>query len=83
MRLAIPFLLLLAGCATVPPPPTPPPVPADILACKKKTLVDVPARDLTDKEVEDAWSDNRASWVEKDECLGRLIAGNKAAARKR
>lgn len=82
MRALIPLLLLLAGCATV-PPPSPAAVPADILACKAKKLADVPARDLNDKEVEDGWSDNRASWVEKDKCLGRLIAGNQAAARKR
>lgn len=74
--------LMLTGCATK-QAVTPPPVPAHILACKKKALVDVPPRDLNDKEVEDAWSDNRATAVEKDQCLGEMIAGAQASAKKR
>jgi hypothetical protein len=74
--------LALVGCATSSDGPTTPhgaivqlpPVPADIQACFRRSVVDVPDRDLSAADIESLWKQDRYRSVVMRNCGQRFLA---------
>lgn len=73
--------VVLAGCATSGSPgriadtnSELPPVPADIQACFRRSVVDVPDRDLTAADIESLWKQDRLRSIVMRNCGQRFLA---------